>query len=729
MNLLEGLNEMQQTAVQKTNGPLLILAGAGSGKTRTIIHRIAYILQNTGTKPYRILALTFTNKAAEEMKERIRAFGIPEIDEMWMGTFHSICARILRHDADKIGFNRNFTIYDEQDTKALVTKCMEELDLNNRDMSAAVVKDIISKAKDNALSPDDFASIYEDNFRYETAGKIYRLYQKKLKENNAMDFDDLLFHTLTLLREHEDVLEYYQNRFEYILIDEYQDTNHLQYEITNMIAQKNKNICVCGDDDQSIYGWRGADIRNILEFEKDYPDASVVRLEQNYRSTDVILKAANEVISNNTARKGKNLWTNQTGGDKINLIQSSRDLDEADLISREIVALHDSGVKYGEIAMLYRINAQSRILEESLLRRAIPYQIVGGTRFYDRMEVKDILAYLKLSVNRVDSIAFARAVSAPKRGIGAASFDKLAEYAEFKGIDLVEACLQAQHIPTLSASAKLKLTAFGIFVQELYEVSRNETLHEAVEKAVKGSGYLEMLQDGKLENKESRIENLHELINAAEEFEDTSDDTSLEAFLENAALIAGADVMNREEGQVLLMTVHNSKGLEFRVVFVPGLEEGIFPLPKAIENPNELEEERRLCYVAITRAKEKLYLSFAQYRKVFGSGEYRLPSRFLKEIPQELIKMHTEISNAQAYQQKSAPSKPGSAMPSAHKEITKDTSSTEQFRAGDKISHPAWGEGTIVSTENSGDDAIITAAFAGLGIKKFVLGYAKIKKV
>jgi DNA helicase-2/ATP-dependent DNA helicase PcrA len=556
-----------------------------------------------------------------------------------------ICARILRYDADKIGFNSNFTIYDEQDTKALVTKCIEELQINTRDMTPALVKDVISKAKDNAIAPDDFAALYQDNVRYETIAKIYKMYQKKLKENNAMDFDDLLFHTLTLMRECPEVLEHYQNRFEYILIDEYQDTNHLQYEITTMIAQKKKNICVCGDDDQSIYGWRGADIRNILDFEEDYPDATVIRLEQNYRSTDVILKAANEVISNNESRKGKKLWTTRTGGEKIDLIQSSRDLEEADVIAREIEKLHNNQVMYGEMAVLYRINAQSRILEESLLRRGIPYQIIGGTRFYDRMEVKDILAYLKLSINRMDGIAFIRAIGAPKRGIGAASFEKLEEYAQFKNIDLVQACLEAEHIPTLSASARQKLSTFGIFIDALYETAQEESLHDAVEKVVKESGYMQMLQDGKLENKETRMENLHELINAAEEFEDTSEDASLEAFLENAALIAGADIMSRDEGQVLLMTMHNSKGLEFRVVFVPGLEEGIFPLPKAMENPNELEEERRLCYVAITRAMEKLYLSYAQYRKVFGSGEYRLPSRFLKEIPQDLIHIHTSSGN------------------------------------------------------------------------------------
>ena len=727
MNLLEGLNEMQQKAVLQTEGPLLILAGAGSGKTRTIIHRIAYILQQGYAQPYQILALTFTNKAAGEMRERIAAFGIPYINEMWMGTFHSICARIVRLHPAAIGFERNFTIYDEADSKSLVAKCMDELNLGEQSISAAVVRDVISKAKDKVITPRQFLIQYEGEFRYEMIGRVYELYQQKLKENNAMDFDDLLFHTITLFQSNPDVLRHYQNRFRYILVDEYQDTNKLQYEITSMIAAGYQNICVCGDDDQSIYGWRGADIRNILEFEKDYPQAQVVRLEQNYRSTSVILNAANAVIEHNLNRKGKNLWTSREGGEKIRLILTMRDLEEADILAREIQTLKNSGRKYGEIAVLYRINAQSRILEEGLLRRGIPYQIVGGTRFYDRLEVKDVLSYLRLSVNPRDSVSFARAIAAPKRGIGAASIEKIAEYAAFKGISLLDAACQAQEIPGLSAGAKTKLGDFGNFVASLKEESDQFSLSSAVKKAVLESGYIEMLKGGKLENKENRVDNLHELIHAAEDFEQTSEDTSLEAFLENAALIAGADTLDDRDGSVRLMTIHNAKGLEFNIVFLPGLEEGLFPLPKAAENPVELEEERRLCYVAITRAKEKLYISYSQYRKMYGAGEYRRPSRFIQEIPDEYTEMDTNVY--QSVPVKEAPKAASPFAPKMFVETKKDPSLDASFCAGDKIRHPAWGEGVVVSTKDSGDDLIITAAFAGLGVKTFISGYAKVTKL
>ena len=727
MNLLEELNEMQQKAVLSTAGPLLILAGAGSGKTRTIIHRIAYILQNTDTKPYEILALTFTNKAAGEMKERIKTFGIPDIDQMWMGTFHSICARILRMHGDKIGFGSNFTIYDESDVKNLIIKIIEELELDSKKISAASVREVISKAKDDAISAENFDETYADEPRYELVGRIYVRYQKKLKENNAMDFDDLLFNTIILFKQNPEILELFQNRFKYILIDEYQDTNRLQYEITYMLAEKHKNICVCGDDDQSIYGWRGADIRNIMEFEKDYPKSNVIRLEQNYRSTGNILQAANEIIENNLSRKGKKLWTNEAPGEKLHLFATLKDLEEADIIAKQIEELKNSGRQYGEIAVLYRMNAQSRILEESLMRQDIPYQIVGGTRFYDRLEIKDMLAYLKFAANNEDSIAFARAVASPKRGIGSATIDKVNEYARFKNISILDACLNAESIPSISAKMRTKLLKFGELIVEIYEECLHHSLHDGVKKAVSESGYIEVLQNGKLDNKESRIENLHELINAAEEFEETSDDASLEAFLENASLIAGTDSMREDEGQVLLMTMHNSKGLEFNIVFIPGMEEGIFPVSRSMDDVTKLEEERRLCYVAITRAREMLYLSYAQYRKMYGSGEYRQKSRFIEELPEELIITHVHEPKVE---QKTKSAKTVVKTPKILKETTKNPElEAKKFNVGDTIDHPAWGKGTIVSMDNSDDDAIVTAAFAGLGVKKFILGYAKIKKL
>lgn len=737
MEILNELNQMQRKAAEITEGPLLILAGAGSGKTRTVIYRIAHLLINCGIKPYQILALTFTNKAAGEMRERIEKFDIPYTDEMWMGTFHSICARILRIHANDIGFTSSFTIYDSSDSKALVKQCITELDIVDKTLTPDSISNMISSAKNNSVSCDNFYKTYEYYYRAKDVANVYKLYQRKLKENNAMDFDDLLFNTYTLFTTKPDVLEYYQNRFLHILVDEYQDTNKLQYEIIALIAKKHKNLCVCGDDDQSIYGWRGADIRNILEFEEDFPNAQVVRLEQNYRSTANILNGANAVIKNNKSRKGKNLWTNGEEGEKIHILENMRDIEEGERIVSEINKKLNKGYNYSDFAVLYRTNAQSRVIEECLIRANIPYQIVSGTRFYERLEIKDIMAYLRVAVNPYDMVSFTRSIQNPKRGIGQACIDKLTQYAQFKQCSVFEAAKSVEEIGNISTTLKTKLLAYVELIEQVINEAEEYGLASAVKIAVNKSGYIDFIRLSQPENADSRIDNLNELINAAADFEATSEDRSLNAFLENAALIAGVDNISDDEGQVLLMSIHNSKGLEFRCVFVAGVEEGLFPLPKACEKKEELEEERRLCYVAMTRAREELYLSYARQRRQYGSTRSARPSRFLGEVPPELtdarsgiVKNMREFAMQSEYDRlvEKSYTKPtfSKSVSVPHKAVS---ATTTHFEVADKVEHPKWGVGTIIDIMGSGDDAIYAIAFAGLGIKKIMPKLVALKKV
>ena len=725
MRLHEGLNEQQLDAVNTIDGPLLILAGAGSGKTRTIIHRTANIILSGAAMPYQILALTFTNKAASEMKERIEQFNISNLSDMWMGTFHSICARILRMHAEAIGYTRYFSIYDEDDSKSVISAVLKEMGTANKKITPGHLKSVISKAKEKMLTPEEFDTEFSGYFDILDIGRVYRLYQKRLKDSNAMDFDDLLLNTVLLFESSDEILSYYQNRFKYILVDEYQDTNMIQYRIVSMIAAKHKNVCVCGDDDQCIYSWRGADLRNILEFELNFPQAKVIRLEENYRSTKNILDAANALIENNQARKGKKLFTQRSGGDKLSLFAAYNESEEAEHIASEIEKLRRAEVSLSDTAILYRVNSQSRMLEESLLRRRIAYQIIGGIRFYDRMEVKDILAYLRLAVNPDDSVSFARAVSVPRRGVGAASIDKLREYTEFKGYDLISSCRNASEIPSLSASAKASLVSFALLTDE---ISSAQSLPDAVKTAINGSGYLKMLKEDTSDKAQSRTDNLNELMNAAADFERTSEDSSLAAFLENAALISSIDLSQNEGGLVKLMTVHNAKGLEFDYVFISGLEDGLFPITRSDRSDEDLEEERRLCYVALTRAKKKLYLSYSKMRRTYNSYDYRLPSRFLTEIPDELfIKEGDASEKKRESSYESFPSYRQKAKTTFSFEPEKKRKAENEYAEGDKISHPDWGDGLVVSVKNSDGDQIITAAFAGLGIKKFVSGYGESK--
>ncbi|WP_138268395.1 DNA helicase PcrA [Anaerofustis stercorihominis] len=739
MDLLSMLNDKQQQAVTCVNGPLLILAGAGSGKTRTIIHRIAYIIENGYAKPWEILALTFTNKAAGEMRERIDSMGIPFTSDIWMGTFHSICARILRMEGDNLGFTSNFSIYDDDDTKRLLKTILKELDISDKEFPVESVKAQISLLKNDLETSDDYMDEhgdFDEGYTEARIAQIYSEYQKRLLSANAMDFDDLLLNTNILFAKCPEVLNKYRNRFKYILVDEYQDTNISQYAIISKMAEGHRNICVCGDDDQSIYGWRGASIRNILEFEDDFEDAKIIRLEQNYRCTKNILNAANGVIEHNKKRMGKTLFTDNEEGEIIKYLHANSDLEESSIIAREIFCLNEyHDIPYSDIAILYRTNAQSRILEEGLMRRNIPYQIVAGTKFYDRMEIKDILAYLKLLVNPKDDIAFIRVINTPKRGIGPASIEKIRDYAFMKGISMYEVIKDIETCPLFKGSVKEKLTLFKDTMEELERIAKENSLMDIVINTIHLSGYEQMLKEGKVENAQNRLENLDELVNAAGDFENNEEDGSLEAFLENAALVAGVDSYDENSSKVLLMTLHNAKGLEFNIVFMPGMEENLFPTYRAVNEESEMEEERRLCYVGITRARKKLYMSSAETRRVYGRNEMRNPSRFLLEVPDELIEGISAIKESNKEKEiinnnvKKMYDPYANTIRQTQNLFKQNNTFDEKLSPGDKIDHNAWGEGTVVSIEGSGDDMKITAAFPGTGIKKFMASVAKFKKI
>jgi len=740
MDLLSMLNDKQKEAVLCTDGPLLILAGAGSGKTRTIIHRIAYIIEQGYAKPWEILALTFTNKAAGEMRERIDSMGIPFTSDIWMGTFHSICAKILRIEGHNLGYSSNFSIYDDDDTKRLMKSILKDLDISDKEFPVEGVKSQISLLKNNLETSDDYLDEHDDfDLGYTEAriAQVYAEYQKRLLASNAMDFDDLLLNMNILFAKCPEVLNKYKRRFKYILVDEYQDTNLSQYAIVSKLAEEHRNICVCGDDDQSIYGWRGASIRNILEFEEDFEDAKVIRLEQNYRCTQNILNAANGVIDHNQKRMGKTLFTENEQGEKINYLNANSDLEESSLISREIFCLNEyHDIPFSDIAILYRTNAQSRILEEGLMRRNIPYQIVAGTKFYDRMEIKDILAYLKMIVNPQDDLALVRIINTPKRGIGPASVEKIKDYAFMKGTSMYEVIKNIDVSPLFKGAVKEKLIHFRDTLEEIRKFSEDNGLMDIVINTIHLSGYEQMLKDGKVENAMNRLENLDELVNAAGDFENNEEENTLEAFLENAALVAGVDAYDENSSKVLLMTLHNAKGLEFDIVFMPGMEENLFPTYRAVNEDSEMEEERRLCYVGITRARKKLYMSSAETRRVYGRNEYRNPSRFLLEVPEDLIEGINSVKETNKKKELLSTSikkmyDPYKQNPKKAENLFKQNNnlSDVELSPGDKIEHNAWGVGTVVGIEGSGSDAKITAAFPDIGIKKFMSSIAKFKKV
>ncbi|NLZ47956.1 MAG: DNA helicase PcrA [Clostridiales bacterium] len=754
MDLKKLLNPEQYDAATTIDGPVLILAGAGSGKTRVLTYRIAHMIEDLGIYPSQILAITFTNKAAGEMKDRVRRMVGDIVDNMWISTFHSCCVRILRREIDKLGYKKDFTIYDSTDQKTLIKQCMKELNINEKDISDSEIIGRIGKAKDNLISAEQFKKDNQYNFRDNKIADLYLLYQKKLKSNNALDFDDLIFKTVELFRTNNEVLEFYQRKFKYIMVDEYQDTNMSQYELIRLLGKAHKNVCVVGDDDQCIYEWRGANIRNILDFEKDYPEAKVVKLEQNYRSKGNILNAANSVIKNNSERKHKVLRTESDAGEKIKIYRAPSDRDEAQFVASEIAKLmEEEGRSYRDFAILYRTNAQSRIFEDTFIKRHIPYRLIGGHKFYDRKEIKDIMAYLKVLNNPDDDISLQRIINVPKRSIGAATVEKLLQQANEIEDSLYNVMLDVDVLPTLSARSKTSINKFMDLMENLQALKEQLTVSELVNAVLEDTGYIKELENSKEIEDESRVENLKELVSAAVDFENTSEDKSLAAFLEKTALVADVDNYDEEADSVVMMTVHSAKGLEFPVVFMVGMENGIFPGNSSFQNPHEMEESRRLCYVGITRAKEKLYMTSAEIRMVFGRTSAFAPSDFLNEIACDLVEYINKapLSSGQGIQRNgyignfnSQPlNNSSTSFETAAKELSKKLNyymnaepakpkavlTEAEAVVGAKVKHAKFGVGTIVSVKKEKDDVKLTIAFDNMGIKMFLLSMTPLELI
>lgn len=711
--IFEGLNKDQFAAVMHTAGPLLIIAGAGSGKTRVLTHRIAYLLAVEKIPPWQILAITFTNKAAHEMKERLENLIGPVARSMWVSTFHAACVRILRSHAEKVGFNSNFVIYDTADQQTLLKQCLQELNLDPKRFSPKAVGAVISNAKNELKDARQFAR-ETDSYFLEIAAGIYTLYEEKLAANNAFDFDDLLMKTVELLQADAEVLEFYQNKFAHLLVDEYQDTNHAQYRLVNLLAEKKRNLCVVGDPDQSIYRWRGADIRNILSFEEEYPEAKVIKLEQNYRSTASILGAANAVIKYNPGRREKNLWTDNSAGDKICLFPAADERDEAARITAEIMALKASGQKlYGEMAVLYRAHAQSRALEEELVRKQISYQIFGGTKFYDRKEIKDLLAYLRVLVNKDDDLSLARIINVPKRGIGAVSRSRVADYALKKGLSWADALPRVSSVPGLTGRALKQIKAFRELIEKFKTERQSASVTEIASSILNETGYWDVLLQEDTVEAETRRDNLREFLNVTADYDLKNPEGSLEDFLAEISLVADIDQYVDEADKLALMTLHSAKGLEFPVVFMMGMEEGTFPHFRSLASEYEMEEERRLCYVGMTRAEEKLYLSFAERRLIYGQTHYKMPSRFLSEIPEKYLDRSGKEKEATAGVFAGKP---------AREEAGSDEKLENTYQLGDKVRHKKWGEGVVVGVKSG--DTVIKVAFPGQGIKNLDIFFA-----
>lgn len=730
--IFDTLNDRQCEAVKHTEGPLLITAGAGSGKTKVLTCRIAHLLE-LGVAPYRILAITFTNKAAKEMKERVTNLVGAQADSIWLSTFHSFCAKLLRFEIDGFhGYTRNFTIYDSSDQLVLVKDCLKKLNLDDKQFTPRSVLGTISSAKNVLMDAKAFAAKASDFYEQKVAD-VYALYQEKLRENNAVDFDDLLFLAVRLLQENEEVREKYQSRFQYILVDEYQDTNHAQYALTKILAARWRNICVVGDADQSIYAWRGADIRNIIDFTRDYPDAASIKLEQNYRSTKTILHAANAVIDNNESRPKKTLWTENPTGNKIIHYQAQTEHDEADYIAGVIYNRHEiSHEPYGDMAILFRTNAQSRVLEEKLMRYAIPYTMVGGTKFYDRKEIKDVLAYLRLLYNPEDSLSLTRIINVPKRNIGATTMEHVAAYAEAQGISLFEALSSTDEIP-VTKRAKASLENFAAMIFDLLNDIEGKDVLSLIETVIKQTGYGDML-DKEAEHDpqgESRKENVGEFLSVAKDYMDSNPEGNLQDFLENVALVSDVDDFESSDSKVTLMTLHAAKGLEFPVVFLTGLDEGLFPHSRTLMDPAQVEEERRLAYVGITRAERQLYVTNAVTRTMYGRISAYMPSRFLAEIPPQFM---------EDYHRKSAmPQSRTTAVPGKQRVsiLTKPVASslpkkhavTDTFVKGDKVRHKIWGIGTVLDVIGEGPNMQMKIQFPTKGVRQVVVKYAPLEKI
>jgi DNA helicase-2/ATP-dependent DNA helicase PcrA len=741
--LLHGLNPVQREAVLHGDGPLLLFAGAGSGKTRVLTHRVAYLIAVHHVLPRHILAVTFTNKAAQEMKERIdKLVGDNVAKHLWVGTFHATCARLLREFGEKIGLDRDFIVYDDGDQVTLIRECLAQLSIDEKKFAPRAILARISAAKEKLIVPADWREHFHGPFE-DVAGKVYPVYQEKLQQNNALDFDDLLTEAVRLLRERSDVLERLQDRYRYILVDEYQDVNHVQYVFLKLLAAKRRNLCVVGDDDQSVYGWRGADVGLILQFEQDYPEAKVLKLEQNYRSTKTILAAAYGVVRNNRGRKDKKLWTENQEGIPLTRHDAENEQEEAvwlaQKIREEVIAKRR---KWGDYAVLYRTNAQSRVLEDTLRNWYAPYRIVGGVRFYERKEIKDVLSYLRLVHNPADSVSLRRVLNVPARGIGASSLSAIEEEMSQSGRSLWDVVSHIDTLTTLQPRIRAKISQFADLITGLRAERETLSVTELTQKVLERSGYRRALEEENTLEAQSRLENVGELLTVTTEFETQTDQPTLSGFLEQVSLVADIDSLDAGSDAVTLMTLHAAKGLEFPVVFLVGMEECVFPHIRSMESDRELEEERRLCYVGITRAKEELYLSAANRRTVFGNISYNKPSRFLKEIPRDLF--HTQRAKGgrgaavSGFDPDADDEQWGRPLPGSRKLWVEGPKTPQQetraaqaaeYRVGQKVRHGTFGVGVILKVTGEGDAATVEVVFPNVGPKKLLLAYAKLEKV
>ncbi len=738
--LLEGLNPVQREAVLHTEGPVLIVAGAGSGKTRALTHRIAHLIREEGVSPGSILAITFTNKASREMAERVGGLlGGRVAAGMWILTFHATCSRLLRREHDHLGLPGSFTIYDDGDTERLIAQVLKDLDLDPKRFPPRAISAAIGRAKDQVLSAEEFAR-HADNYYEETVAKVYAAYEQRKRAAGALDFDDLIMECVRLLRDNPEVLRHYQERFRYILIDEYQDTNRAQYQMVNLLAARYRNLCVVGDADQGVYSWRGATIKNLLDFERDYPDAAVFLMEQNYRSTQNILSIANALIEHNQQRKPKSLWTETPGGELAVRFRADDEHEEAMFVAEEVERLvGEEGLRYRDIAVFYRTNAQSRVLEDVFMRSGVPYKVFGGVKFYQRKEIKDVLAYLRLLVNPQDVISFRRAVNTPKRGIGDASVAAVESFARTEGIPVMEAVRRVDEIVTLAQRAKGAVFGFRQVMDALdHHLTDGAGPARMVEFAAQESGYLAELEEDRTVEAQGRIENLQELAGVAAELMQRDPDAALPEFLEQVSLVGEQDDFEEEDSTVTLMTLHIAKGLEFPAVFMVGLEDGIFPHYRSMTSTAELEEERRLAYVGITRAQERLYLCHAWSRTIFGQTQFNPPSRFLNELPEELIQLReggggrsrrVRDRGGRSYSVVGLPD--AQPSPDHQPPVPGGVPRRElpSIAAGDTVVHEKWGEGVVVNVEGGGGDALATIRFDDVGEKRLLLGYAPLTKV
>ncbi len=730
-DILDKLNERQKEAALATEGPVLVIAGAGSGKTTVLVNRIAYMISEKHVNPWNILAITFTNKAANEMKDRIERILGDNAKNMWIGTFHSVCVKILRACIDLLGYSRDFVIYDTADTRTLMKECLRELDVDEKSFPVRNVLSIISNAKNDLMDAATFENAYRSDYRMSIISRIYFRYQTKLRKNNAVDFDDIILNTVKILSENPDVLMKYQDKFRYILVDEYQDTNNSQYLLINLLSQKHRNLCAVGDDDQSIYKFRGANIGNILNFEDDFKDVKKITLDRNYRSTQNILDAANSVIKNNKGRMGKSLWTDKGEGDKVFVYTGTNEYDEARYIAKTIKEYFDTNGSFSDCAVLYRTNAQSRVIEEMLMRESIPYKVLSGLRFYDRKEIKDIIAYLRVISNPRDDVSLARIINEPKRKIGNATLEKARDIAEENDLSLYDVVSHADNYPEFKTAIK-KLLAFSELIESFIKLKDVIPLNELVERVLNDTGYMPALIAENTTESKTRIENIGEFMSVIEEFRKNEETgNTLSEFLESITLVSDVDGYDENDDTAALMTIHSAKGLEFPVVFLTGLEEGLFPGMRSMDSDEDIEEERRLCYVAITRAKDRLYITKTLSRTLRGKTMPAIPSRFFNEIPSEYLEDKTTIRPKAAqtlqnlgFYNLSEPNKKRYLKP----RVGTNAEDYTKFKAGDAVEHRKFGRGTIIKATPCGNDCILEIDFEDIGFKRLMAAFAKVKK-